>query len=292
MIRLLIATALILAFIVIAGLQSESFSPVQAELIVEESPPLVLGINPYLVQADLEKEMQPIADYLAEYLDRPVRLNIPSDYESLGRLLEGKGIHAAWFSNVSFLQLGKGNNWEVLCRPIRRGKLVYRGLIVVKAGSPYNSLGDLRGKAFAYVDRNSGSGFYYPNQLFKKRFINPLTFFKEVVFTNSHDQSLHGVEHGHYDAASVYEDLINSGDNKEKFRIIATTSSIPNDPLVVRRALEPGLKSRLKEAMLTMHETAKGQQVLNQLYAIRGVSRYVDESEVIKVLSKSGSVKE
>ena len=291
MIRLLIATALILAFIVIAGLQSESFSPVQAELIIEESPPLVLGINPYLVQADLEKEMRPVADYLAEYLDRPVRLNIPADNESLGRLLEGNSIHAAWFSNVSFLQLGRGRNWEVLCRPIRRGKLVYRGLIVVKNSSPYNSLEDLQGKSFAYVDRNSGSGFYYPNKLFKKRFINPLTFFGEVVFTNSHDQSLHGVEHGHYDAASVYEDLINSKDNKDKFRVIAATASIPNDPLVVRRDLEPGLKGRLKEAMLTMHETKKGKQVLNQLYIIRGVTQYVDESELNKVLSKSGSDK-
>lgn len=124
------------------------------------------------------------------------------------------------------------------------------GLIVVSSASPHQTLEDLKGTAFAYVDRNSGSGFHYPNRLFKSRGIDPLTFFSRVVFTNSHDQSLHGVKHGHYAAAAVYEKL-------------------------------------LKQAMLTMHQNETGQKILALLREIRGVSRFATESEVKELLSKT-----
>ena len=287
MTRLFIGVVLILALLVLAGGRNDSFSPIEAKFIVESPPSLVLGVIPYLSVEALKKEMDPIARYLERRLERPVKLNVCPNYKSLGKLLDLNRVHVAWFSAVSYLQLKTGEEWEVLSRPMRHEKLVYKGLIVTLADSPYHTLEDLEGTTFAYVDRNSGSGFFYPNRLFKKKGINPLTFFEKVVFTNSHDQSLHGVSNGHYVAAAVYEGLILKGDENinPQFRVITPTDSIPNDPVVVRRDLDPGLKRKLKEAMLTMHENEEGKEVMSHLKELRGVSRFVDEAEVKKSLS-------
>ncbi|MDP7422729.1 MAG: phosphate/phosphite/phosphonate ABC transporter substrate-binding protein [bacterium] len=286
MTRFFIGVVLILALLVLAGVRNDSFSPIEAKFIVESPPSLVLGVIPYLSVEALKKEMDPIARYLERRLERPVKLNVCPNYRSLGKLLDLNRVHVAWFSAVSYLQLKTGEEWEVLSRPIRHDKLVYKGLIVTLADSTYHTLEDLKGTTFAYVDRNSGSGFFYPNRLFKKKGINPLTFFEKVVFTNSHDQSLHGVSNDHY-AAAVYEGLILKGDKNinPQFRVITPTDSIPNDPVVVRRDLDPGLKHKLKEAMLTMHENEDGKEVMSHLKELRGVSRFVDEVEVKKSLS-------
>lgn len=263
--------------------------PTRLEVITQEHKPLLMGVIPYLQPEQLKKEILPITEYLSLKLKRRVQFIAISDYEGLGRLLELNRIQIAWFSDTSFRKLKKENAWEVLCRPVQHGNVVYRGQIVTRKDSGLNNIGDLQGKIFAYVDRYSGSGFYYPNLMLDRQGIKPLEFFRAVVFSQSHRNSIIGVIKGNYDAAAVFSasllDKENNGESSlEELKVIARTDPIPNDPMVVRADFDHQLKQQIAKAMLSMHEDPQGKEFLAQLTQLRGTERFIDETEVQKII--------
>ncbi len=252
--------------------------------ILQETPPIFLGVIPYLQPEKLREQMEPIYSYLSKKLGRPVLMTTVTDYESLGRLVELKKVHIAWFSHASYERLRGNRPWQVLCRPVQYGSFLYTGQIIVRADAPYQQVEDLNGRSFAYVDRYSGSGFYFPNILFEKKGIRPLDFFKSVHFTQSHRNSIVGVLNRTYDAAAVFSASLLT-DSDEELRVIAKTGPIPNDPLVIHQDLEPDLKKAIEKAMLEMHTDPDGQKHLQTLLKLRGTEKFVPEAEVQKSLA-------
>ena len=257
--------------------------------VIAEVSPVYMGVIPFIQADKLREQTQPVCDYLAYRIGRPVRLTTVPDYESLARLLELGKIQVAWFSHASFEKLRGSRDWQVLCRPVQYESVLYSGQIVVRGDSEFKSIHDLRGHRFAYVDRFSGSGFYFPNIYLAAEGIKPLDFFSEVAFTQSHRSSIVGVLDKRYDAAAVFSsDLVY--ESGEGLRVIARTGPIPNDPLVVRADLDSGLKKQVEQAMLTMHEDKKGIEYLNTLKILRGTTKYVAEAEVQALLQQTDSL--
>lgn len=261
-------------------------APLRLEPVIDAASPLLLGVIPFLQPEKLREQIQPVCSYLEKKLGRSVQMTTVSDYESLARLLELKKIHIAWFSHASFEKLKGKNQWQSICRPKQNGSVLYDGQIVVGQQSAFKNIQDLRGHVFAYVDRYSGSGFYFPNIFMTEQGIKPLEFFSRVVFTQSHRSSILGVLDGTYDAAAVFStSLVNQ--NAEGLRVIARTGPIANDPLVVREDLDPDLKSRIEKAMLTMHEDPDGIEALKILQSLRGTEKFVAEKEIQAALTAS-----
>ncbi|GAB4268004.1 MAG: hypothetical protein Kow0029_02970 [Candidatus Rifleibacteriota bacterium] len=263
--------------------------PLFVKTRIQQYRPLVMGVIPYLQPEKLKQHISPVMDYLSLKLQRKIKLMTASDYEGLGRLLELKRIDLAWFSDTSYRKLKRNNEWEIICRPVQYGSVVYRGQIIVRKNSGIKDLADLAGKTFAYVDRYSGSGFYYPNLLFKRKGIKPLDFFGRVEFSQSHRASIMGVIDGIYDAAAVFSANLLDSDldrhsEENNLRVIAVTDPIPNDPLVVRKDFDAGLKSKVALAMLNMHKDEKGSEFLAILRHLRGTERFISEEEVQKII--------
>jgi len=262
------------------------FQPLALTVEVEPAPHLSLGVIPYLRMDDLQNEMNPVIKYLSKKLHRPTKLNVSADYGNLARLLDDRQVHLAWFSHASLQQLGIGKSWEVLCRPFQKGNVTYFGKIIARANSNIETIEDLKGKIFAYVDKNSGSGFYFPNMLFKSKGIDPLKLFSKVVFTHSHDVSIDGVLDGKYDGAAVFSLQLNARYDEiiKNIKFIATTGPIPNDPIVCRSDLPRELKAQILDALLKMHEDPDGMEEMAKLTKLRGTTRFAGEKEVETVL--------
>ncbi|MDD3148722.1 MAG: phosphate/phosphite/phosphonate ABC transporter substrate-binding protein [Candidatus Riflebacteria bacterium] len=257
--------------------------PVRLIPLIDESSPVYLGVIPFLQPEKLKEQIDPVCQYLQKKLGRKVFMVTASDYESLARLLELNKVHIAWFSHASFEKLRGGNRWQAICRPKQNGSVIYDSQIIVNEKSEFNTVNDLRGKVFAYVDRYSGSGFFFPNIYFSNHGIKPLEFFSKVEFTQSHRSSILGVLNGIYDAAAVYStDLVNQ--DASGLRVIARTGPIPNDPIVLREDMEPALKKNIEEALLSMHQDPDGIEQLKKITAVRGTEKFVAESEVQKIL--------
>lgn len=279
----IIFSAVVLMMLIVAGwFIAGGPAPLTLEPVIDSATPVLMGVIPFLQPDKLREQMQPVCLYLEKKLARPVHFVAVSDYESLARLLELKKIHMAWFSHASFEKLKAENNWRVICRPVQFGSVLYDGQIVVRQKSEFNTIHDLRGHIFAYVDRYSGSGFYFPNMFMTQNGIKPLEFFSRVVFTQSHRSSILGVLDGTYDAAAVFSSNLVS-ESAEKLRVIARTGPIPNDPVVIREDLETVLKTKIESAMLLMHEDPDGIKYLKILKELRGTEKFVSEQEVRSV---------
>lgn len=240
--------------------------------------PIRMGILPYLSEEALRREMQPVAEYLGRNLGRPSRLIVAGDYEALGRLLDLHRIDIAWFSSNSLAQHDKGQ-WEVLCRPLRNGIAYNRGVIIARNDGKTHSLEDLRGCRFAFVDRNSGTGFVQPIKFFRSKGIDPLQFFGQVAFTGNHSYSLEGVLNGEFDAAALFD--VFSGTASQSWvgpaslTLIAETGWILNDALVCRKDVDPVLKRRIIDLMVNMDRHPGGRELVEKLVHVRHWDRFV-----------------
>jgi len=145
--------------------------------------------------------------YMEQALDLPVRLYKVNDYSSVIQALASGQIDIgamgpSAYANVEH-QIGD------LARPILtmrggNGEMGYYSALIVRADSPYRTLGDLRGHSLGFVDRNSASGYLMPLRAMKRSGIDVESYFSRTGITDGHPQAVMAVLNGQYDAAFVY----------------------------------------------------------------------------------------
>ena len=148
---------------------------------------------------------------------------------------------------------------------------------MVRADSGINSLSDLKGKSFAFVDPASTSGHLYPKTLLLSKGLDPKTFFGKSVFVGSHNAAVLSILKGEVDGAASYEDsraAVAKGFPEvfEKIKIIAHTQNIPNDVVAVRKNLTPALKQKIREGLKHLAKTPEGSKLLKKVYGISGLA--------------------
>jgi phosphonate transport system substrate-binding protein len=155
----------------------------------------------------------------------------------------------------------------------------YFSIISVKKGNGINTLEDLRGKSFAYVDPASTSGHLIPKSLLLEHGIDPDTEL-ETIFAGSHATSGLALWEDKVDAAATtettlynlaaegqidfcgFEDgIIGKTRTEEEIRavfdacpdgsvaMLAYSAPIPNTPFAVRSDLPESLKDAIKDAL-------------------------------------------
>ncbi len=125
----------------------------------------------------------------------------------------------------------------------------YNLIVIVKKGSPYKTMADLKGKKFAHTSPSSNSGHMAPMALFPKQGLNPGKDYN-ILFSGKHDQSVMGVNSGDYDGAAVasdvYERMVSRGQVKdEDFRIIYRSPKFPTSSFAYAHDLEPKFRDQM-----------------------------------------------
>jgi ABC-type phosphate/phosphonate transport system substrate-binding protein len=137
----------------------------------------------------------------------------------------------------------------------------YSSVIIVRAGSDIQSLGEARGRIAAANEPQSNSGM---NVL--RHAVALLGgqggFFGEVNWTGSHAASLRMVREGHADIAAI--DCVTYGYLKEHkpesiagITILQYSAQTPGLPLITAQAAPAELKKRLQETLLAPGEALK-----------------------------------
>ncbi len=270
----IITLLLVLAFWPASGAYCETMDTMKINWEFVEKQDFIIGVLPYGSDDGILQDLRPLADYLELHLQRPVKIHVAVDYQSLGKLLIFGKINLAWFSHALFENSPASPSWEIICRPERENSLGHVGAILVKETSPYQTLQELVGKRIAYVDRLSGSGFIMPARLFRNLGIDPVASFSEVIFTGNHTKSLDALNADLVDAAAVYRDTPTEASAAiilpPGTRAIAWTELIPGDPLVVRKDMSGPLKARLRNLFADLEKNEKGLAALEHLKARRG----------------------
>ena len=248
-------------------------------LTLTTEPVLNFGFMPYNDPDHMRGLFNAVAGHLSAQMKVQMRFILAQDYQTMGRLMESEMVDLAWFTPASYKRVGKKMGAIGLAKPFRRGMATYRPLVVVRKDSPARSLADLKGKRFAYVERNSTSGFVVPNlMLMQIGVTEPLKFFSEVTFTYAHTASLRGVASGQYDAAAVYEGLPEemAGElGADTFRRLQEGPPVPNDPIAVRPGLKKETIERLRELIVNMDRYESGKKALAALNDLERITRFV-----------------
>jgi len=166
-------------------------------------------------------------------------------------------------SPMSYYQAERLADIEPLVTTGTEGTIPYKTVFVTKSDrDDINSVADLQGKTFAFVDPASLSGYLYPKAkllvdlgLDTDQLENPDYFFKTVTYSGKHDSSVMGVVMGDYDAAAVALQILDSMTKaglvkEEDIKIVGETDIIPSACYIMRKDLPQDLKDAIKSFYL------------------------------------------
>jgi phosphonate transport system substrate-binding protein len=165
---------------------------------------------------------------------------------------------------------------EAVLSEVYRGQPTYTGRVFVRRDSGIADLAALRGKAIAFADPISESGYLYPLQNFVEAGLlatgeDPQSFFGEVFFAGGYQQAIQAMAEGLVDAAAVsqYAELLLTPEQQAEVVWIAESEPIPSHVVIARKGLDPDLKRRFAAAMLKLNEPAN-RPLLKHVYSPDG----------------------
>jgi phosphate/phosphite/phosphonate ABC transporter binding protein len=236
---------------------------------------LKLGRIPFTNSSSMVQKHNKFLEYLTQKLGvKQTRLQTASDYSGIMNLLVKGEIDIAWLATMTSVEARNNPEIQLLVKPIRFGTTSYRGIIIARQDSGIRSLKDLKNKKFAWVEKESASGYIFPKSLLLEAGLNTEKDFSEAAFLNKHDAVVLNVLLGKYDAGACYDDARNTLRDKSKMSeltILATTPDISNEPIVVRKSLPPDLIEKIKQALLDLNtKTPEGKVILDELTDVQG----------------------
>jgi phosphonate transport system substrate-binding protein len=204
---------------------------------------------------------------------------VATSYAGVIEAMGARRADIAWLNTFSYVVAHEKYGVEVRLVTVRFGAPYYKAQIIAQSGSAINSLADLKGKRFAYVDANSTSGYLFPRVGLKKAGHDPDKFFGQTIFAGSHNNVVLAVYQGRVDAGAVYEDARGTvqktlPDVMQKVRVVWKSDPIPNDTVSFRGDLPADVKDRVTKALLRFSQQPAGLDALKTLYEIEALADY------------------
>lgn len=210
-----------------------------------------------------------LARYLGKRLDLPVKLIFKKNYAETNDSLRNSESDVAFICTGGYLAARESFGVDILAVPVVDDKMVYNSLIVARKNGPELDFADLKGKVFAFSDETSLTGKLYVQARLADLKLRS-GFFSSTVLTGSHDNSIKAVAENFADAACVnslvYRVLVARNDvYARKLKILETSPSFGNPPVVARAGLPPDIKRKLRAIFLDMHKDEEGRRVLKAI---------------------------
>ncbi len=207
----------------------------------------------------------------------PVRVTVASDYAAVVEALRNKTADLAFVHPAGYVLANREAKAMIIAKDRWHGNTSYRARIWVRKESGLKTLEELRGKTIAFVDPSSTSGYVYPMVMLIQRGLvqnkDPRTFFKEVVFSGSHDAGLLALLNGHVDAVASFDEApqqyLKDPAQRERVTWVAESAPIPEAGVCGREGLDPALVAKVREALLKMRGP-QYEPLLGKLYDIDG----------------------
>jgi phosphonate transport system substrate-binding protein len=253
----------LVAFVLLAILVNYTLlnKNITGNVVGEEIKVLKIGLIPADDAAEMLRSYEPVREYLSEELGIPVEIQVTSDYTAAIEAMKYKHIDMAWFGPFSYIIASNVAGAEAIVNGVRRsdGKSDYHSIIVTRADSGINSLEDLKGKTFAFVDPASTSGNLMPRKILTENGIDPEKDFINYYYAGTHNAAEYAVANGKVDAAAdsdnSYDRMVSEGEiDPDVNKIIYESESIPGSPIAIRGDLPKELKEKITQVLINMNE--------------------------------------
>jgi phosphonate transport system substrate-binding protein len=223
---------------------------------------LVIGEIPGDSQTSIVGETKPFADALSKQICKPVSVFVGTNYTAVITAMANGKADLANFGPLSYVLASQKGGAQAISIALSAGtkEKTYQSYIVTAPTTGINTVTDLKGKSFSFVDPASTSGNLEPRYMMTQAHMNPDTDVKGS-YLGSHDASLLAVLSGKVAAGAVasdtYNQLLQEGKFKaDQLKIIDRSDPIPTDPMAVRKGLSASDTASLQQALLALNNNA------------------------------------
>jgi phosphonate transport system substrate-binding protein len=217
-----------------------------------------------------------LIDYIGDRLNYKIQLIQRKTYGAINDLFLKQEIDLAFICSGPYAGGKEKYGFQALAVPVVRGEPFYQSYLIVNKSSSIEKLEDLKGGVFAMTDPESNTGAMVPLYWLAKMGEKPETFFKNITYTYSHDNSILAVARSLVDGAAVDSmiwEYYNARNplNTSQTRVIKKSTPFGSPPFVASKYLAPEIKEKARDLLLGMHQDPKGRSILKELMIDRFV---------------------
>lgn len=218
-----------------------------------------------------------LLDYIAGKLGRGIQLVQRKTYGEINELIGQGQIDFAFICSGPYATGKEKFAFEALAMPQVRGSYLYQSYLIVNSNSPFQKLDDLKGKIFAFTDPESNTGKLVPTYWLRQQGEIPETFFQQIIYTYSHDNSIMAVAKSLVDGAAVHGQIWEYYNHRNptftaKTRIIKKSKPFGNPPVVASAQMPNRMKAQIRELLYSMHLEPDGKKILDELMIDRFIA--------------------
>jgi len=242
-----------------------------------ERPTFKVAVGAMISPKETFVSYRQLLDYISGKLGREVELVQRKTYQEINELLGLGQIDLAFICSGPYVTGKEKYGFELLATPQVQGSHFYQSYLIVNKESPFNRLEDLKGRVFAFTDPNSNTGKLVPTYWLSQMGERPETFFGKTIYTYSHDNSTLAVARALVDGAAIDGLIWEYYHHKNpvftaRTKIIKKSDPYGIPPFVASKNLSQGLKARIRQLLLSMHEEPEGERILKELMIDRFVA--------------------
>jgi phosphonate transport system substrate-binding protein len=226
----------------------------------DKSNPNVLrvAILPDENASELIKQNKKLQLYLEERLDKKIELVVTTDYSSMIEAMRFGRLELAYFGALSYVMAKERSEIEAFAAQMKKGSIMYHGVIIVNKDSMISNILDIRGKTMAYGDPASTSSHLIPRAHLLTNAKLDIDEY-EPVYLGSHDAVALSVQNGNADAGGlskkIFEHLVERKMiSLDKVQVIAISNPFPNYPWTMQSSLDLELKDKIKQAFYDLDD--------------------------------------
>ncbi|MDP2001862.1 MAG: phosphate/phosphite/phosphonate ABC transporter substrate-binding protein [Desulfurivibrionaceae bacterium] len=243
----------------------------------------VFGVHPYKNPAELATIFKPMISLLEAETGAKISFRSAKDYESFNQSIL-KGEIDIFFMGPSIyaeLYAQHPDKVRLVATALDKGKPTFKGVIVAKKDSAINSLADLKGKKFAFGDRDSTLSCYIPAaMLMDAGVFDSLKY----DFTGKHDNVAQSVLQGGHDAGGLKPDVA------EKYmgqglKIIAESAPVYEHVIGVGSKVDDATMAKIQKALLQVKDPTVYTSI-QKSYTGFAVTKPGDYASLLKVIKK------
>ena len=265
-----------LCLIVSAGCSQKDAPP--KDKLVGGGGAILIGLIPeHNIFKQLER-YEPLTNYLGGKIGTRIALKILPRYGNIIDNFKIAGMDGAFFGSFTYTLAHAKLGVEVLARPVwLDNSSTYHGLIFVRKDSGIKTIRDMKGKRFAFVDKATTAGYLLPLRYFHENGVEWKKYLKEGYFAGTHEDAIYDVLNKKADAGAAKNTVFNRIAVAEprilkELVVLERSLDVPENGLALRKDIDELLRTRMKEALLNMHQDPEGMKVLKQF----GAQRFIE----------------
>jgi len=263
--------------------------------------PVIMAMVPGQDSIVLKSQGEIIQKCLEQETKLIFKLIIPTNFVAIVEAFGTKRVDLSLMNTYGYILAHQKFKATARLIGTYKNKSEYWGQIIARSDGP-QSIAELNGKTFAFVDPASTSGYVLPAKLIEDEKIK----LKSTVFAGKHDFVVTMVYQGRVDAGATYHTLPDNGvpqdartlvqtqfpDVLEKVKILKVIGPIPSDPIVFGAHMSKVIQDKIVKGFITCSKKPTVQDAFMKTYHLDGVlqvsdDRWNDFRQTLKAIGKN-----